>query len=80
MKGQDNQLNSRMSPAMDAGNIGYTQVLLGLGFNFINKNRFLKNQRFAIEINNEIVPKSQHDSFLITNQDKIEVVEAVGGG
>ena len=40
----------------------------------------LKNKRFAIEINNEIVPKSQHDSFLITNQDKIEIVEAVGGG
>ena len=40
----------------------------------------LENKRFAIEINNEIVPKSQHDSFLITNQDKIEVVEAVGGG
>ena len=40
----------------------------------------LENKRFAIEINNEIVPKSQHDSFLITNQDKIEIVEAVGGG
>ena len=40
----------------------------------------LENKRFAIEINNEIVPKSQHDSFLITNQDRIEIVEAVGGG
>ena len=57
MKGQDNQLNSRMSPAMDAGNIGYTKVLLGLGFNFINKNNFLKNQRFGIEIIKPIYEK-----------------------
>ena len=40
----------------------------------------LENKRFAIEINSEIVPKSQHDSFLIKNQDNIEIVEAVGGG
>lgn len=57
MKGQDDQLNSRMSPAMDAGNIGYTKVLLGLGFNFINKNSFLNNQRFAIEVIKPIYEK-----------------------
>ena len=34
----------------------------------------------GVKHSNEIVPKSQHDSFLITNQDKIEIVEAVGGG
>ena len=57
MKGYDNALNARMSPAMDAGNIGYKKVLLGLGFNFINQNSFLKDQRFAIEIIKPIYEK-----------------------
>ena len=40
MEGQDNQLNLRISPAVDAGNIAYAKVLLDLGFNFINENSF----------------------------------------
>ena len=36
--------------------------------------------RYAIEVNGEIVPKSQHLDFAINNGDAVEVVKAVGGG
>ena len=39
-----------------------------------------QNQRIAIEINESIVPKSNHSSHLLQNQDKVEVINAVGGG
>ena len=36
--------------------------------------------RIAIEINCEIVPRSQFDKFHITDGDVIEIVHAIGGG
>jgi sulfur carrier protein len=36
--------------------------------------------RIAVEINAEIVPRSQHDRQLIQPGDRIEVVQAIGGG
>jgi len=39
-----------------------------------------QNQRIAIEINESIVPKSNHSTYLLKNQDKVEVINAVGGG
>jgi sulfur carrier protein len=36
--------------------------------------------RYAIEVNGEIVPKSEHLGFAINNGDAVEVVKAVGGG
>ncbi len=39
-----------------------------------------QNQRIAIEINESIVPKSNHSTHLLKNQDKVEVINAVGGG
>ena len=39
-----------------------------------------QNQRIAIEINESIVPKSNHSTHLLQNQDKVEVINAVGGG
>ena len=40
----------------------------------------LQGKRIAIEINGEIVPASQHASHLICNDDRIEIVGAIGGG
>jgi sulfur carrier protein len=34
----------------------------------------------AVEINREIVPKSQHTQRLITEGDCVEIVQAMGGG
>lgn len=39
-----------------------------------------KNKRIAIEINESIIPKSQHSSFVLEAKDRIEVIDAVGGG
>lgn len=40
----------------------------------------LADKRVAVEINGEIVPRSQHASHPIAANDQIEVVVAVGGG
>jgi sulfur carrier protein len=36
--------------------------------------------RFAVEINREIVPKSQIDNYTLNEEDVVEIVIAVGGG
>ena len=36
--------------------------------------------RFAVEINQEIVPKSQIDNYTLNDKDVVEIVIAVGGG
>ena len=40
----------------------------------------LAEARFAVEINKEIVPKSQIDNYTLNDKDKVEIVIAVGGG
>ena len=39
-----------------------------------------QNQRIAIEINESIIPKSNHSSFLLQDLDRVEIINAVGGG
>jgi sulfur carrier protein len=40
----------------------------------------LADKRVAVEINGEIVPRSQQASRLLAADDRVEVVVAVGGG
>ena len=40
----------------------------------------LTGKRLAVELNGEIVPKSQHASTALNDGDKLEIVVAVGGG
>lgn len=40
----------------------------------------LTGKRIAIEVNQQLIPKSQHASTLLTPQLQIEIVHAVGGG
>jgi sulfur carrier protein len=40
----------------------------------------LKNKRLAVEVNLEIVPRSQFEQRRLLTGDKIEIVHAVGGG
>lgn len=37
-------------------------------------------RRVAVELNQEIVPKSQHSSTVLKQGDVVEVVHAIGGG
>jgi sulfur carrier protein len=38
------------------------------------------DKRVAVEVNLEIVPRSEHSQFQLNNADRIEVVQAIGGG
>ena len=40
----------------------------------------LEGKRFAIELNEMIVPKHKFANTLIQENDRIEVIQAVGGG
>ena len=40
----------------------------------------LTGRRVAVELNLDIVPRSQHDSTLLNDGDQVEVVHAIGGG
>ena len=49
MEGSDNEMNPRMSPAMDSRNQGHQKLNFGFGINFISHNEILKNHRLGIE-------------------------------
>ena len=40
----------------------------------------LTGRRVAVELNMEIVPRSQHAETVLNEGDQIEVVHAIGGG
>ena len=40
----------------------------------------LSDKKIAIEINHQIVSRSRYHSITLKNEDKIEIVTAVGGG
>ncbi len=40
----------------------------------------LGRQRFAVEVNREIISRGQHEKHLLQSQDQIEIVHAIGGG
>lgn len=40
----------------------------------------LAGKRLAVEINEEIIPKSRHASTLLKANDSVEIVHAIGGG
>ena len=38
------------------------------------------NKKIAIEVNEEIIPRSELRNKLVVDGDKIEIIEAIGGG
>lgn len=40
----------------------------------------LGDKRIAVELNGEIVPRSQHAAMALADGDELEIVVAVGGG
>jgi sulfur carrier protein len=48
-----------------------SELLLTIGF---------QGKRVAVELNGQIVPRSEHDRTQIGQLDQIEIVVAVGGG
>jgi len=37
-------------------------------------------RRVAVEVNHQIVPRSQHTSYVLAEGDQVEIVHAIGGG
>ena len=52
-------------------NTGLNQLLHELG---------LAQKRLAVEINLEIIPRSQYLQTELKNGDRVEIVQAIGGG
>lgn len=40
----------------------------------------LAGKRIAVELNMEIIPRSQHEQTVLQAGDRVEVVHAIGGG
>lgn len=40
----------------------------------------LGNGKIAVELNREIVPRSEYDSMQLKEGDQLEIVQAIGGG
>lgn len=52
-------------------NASVTELLRILGF---------EDQRVAVEVNQEVIPRVEHISFILSANDKVEIIHAVGGG
>jgi thiamine biosynthesis protein ThiS len=40
----------------------------------------LKDKRIAVEVNRDIVPRSEYGKFMLSENDTVEIVNAIGGG
>ena len=40
----------------------------------------IRGRRLAVEVNREIVPKGEHETFKLNDGDHVEIVHAIGGG
>ncbi|MEY1663206.1 sulfur carrier protein ThiS [Isoalcanivorax beigongshangi] len=40
----------------------------------------LSGRRLAVEVNQQIVPKSEHAGYALAEGDVVEIVHAIGGG
>ncbi|GAB2661886.1 sulfur carrier protein ThiS [Arenimonas aestuarii] len=40
----------------------------------------LAGRKVAIEVNQEVVPRSRHDQHLLAEGDRVEIIHAIGGG
>ncbi|MBL4702857.1 MAG: sulfur carrier protein ThiS [Phycisphaeraceae bacterium] len=40
----------------------------------------MQNRRVAVEVNQEVIPRAQHISFILSTGDQVEIIQAVGGG
>jgi len=40
----------------------------------------MQNDKIAMEVNLEIIPRSTYSNFFLNQNDKVEIVRAIGGG
>ncbi len=40
----------------------------------------LQEKRLAVEVNQEVIPRAKHASYQLSAGDRVEIIQAVGGG
>ncbi|OGT56352.1 MAG: thiamine biosynthesis protein ThiS [Gammaproteobacteria bacterium RIFCSPHIGHO2_12_FULL_63_22] len=40
----------------------------------------LNERRIAVEVNQEVIPRSRHADHVLSDGDRIEIIQAIGGG
>ena len=40
----------------------------------------LGGKRLAVEVNEDVIPRSEHDRHALSEGDRVEIVHAIGGG
>ena len=63
------QLNGETTPVDDSATLGD-----------IVRRMNLEGSRYAVEVNEELVPRSEHDGYRLKEGDNVEIVQAIGGG
>lgn len=69
INGQTRQFNEQLNT--DSTALTLSELIETLGF---------KGTRYAIEVNGFIIPRSKHSSYRVQDNEKIEIIQAVGGG
>ena len=52
----------------------------GLSLTGLTEHLGLSGKRLAIEVNEDLVPRSEHAEHRLAPDDRVEIVQAIGGG
>lgn len=56
------------------------EVKVGATLASVLGERHLSAKRLAVEVNQEVVPRSHYDGYRLRDGDRVEIVHAIGGG
>lgn len=56
------------------------QVPEGASISVLLDDLSLTGRRIAVEVNQDIVPRSRHDEHRLSDGDRVEIIHAIGGG
>ena len=59
------------APHAIAGNATVAELIEHMG---------LTGKRFAVELNEQILPRSRHPEWQLEDGDEVEIIQAIGGG
>ncbi len=57
-----------------------TSVADELTLGILIENMAVQGTRYAVEVNEELIPRSQHAAYKLQEGDTVEIVQAIGGG
>ena len=57
-----------------------TNTLKKISVELLLENLGIENKFIAIEVNEAIIPKSNYGNYYLKENDKVEIIKAIGGG